>query len=105
MDKDGDNLRQLTQNIDYDINDPRWSPDGKWIAYSCRAGRDEDKQPDSDIWVIASDGSNKVFQLTSNGSSDTSPAWDRNGSTIYFRSNRGGSWNIWKFDIRPAVLQ
>jgi Tol biopolymer transport system component len=105
MDKDGDNVRQLTQNYGYDIADPKWSPDGKWIAYSCRAGHDEDKQPDSDIWIIASDGSNKNIQLTTNGSCDTSPAWDRNGTTIYFRSNRGGTWNIWKFDIRPTVLQ
>jgi dipeptidyl aminopeptidase/acylaminoacyl peptidase len=105
MDKDGDNVRQLTQNFDYDIADPRWSPDGKWIAYSGRAGKDEDKQANSDIWVIASDGSNRTFQLTSNGSCDTAPAWDRNGTTIYFRSNRGGAWNIWKFDVRANVLQ
>jgi dipeptidyl aminopeptidase/acylaminoacyl peptidase len=105
MDKDGSNLRQLTQNNDYAIADPKWSPDGKWIAYSCLVGRDEDQQPESDIWIIASDGSGKNVQLTKNGSCDTAPAWDRNGTTIYFRSNRGGTWNIWKFDIRPAFLQ
>jgi hypothetical protein len=105
MDKDGANLRQLTQNSDYSIADPKWSPDGKWIAYSCKVGRDEDGQADSDIWVIAADGSGKNIQLTKNGSADTSPAWDRNGTTLYFRSNRGGTWNIWKFDIRPTVLQ
>jgi Tol biopolymer transport system component len=105
MDKDGDNVRQLTQNYDYDISDPKWSPDGKWIAYSSKAGKDEDHQPDADIWVIAADGSNKNYQLTQNGSCDTSPAWDRSGTAIYFRSNRGGTWNIWRVDIRPDVLQ
>jgi hypothetical protein len=105
MDKDGGNLRQLTQNNDYSIADPKWSPDGKWIAYSCKAGKDEDQQSESDIWIVAADGSGKNIQLTKNGSCDTSPAWDRNGTTMYFRSNRGGNWNIWKFDIRPAVLQ
>lgn len=105
MDKDGDNVRQLTQNYDYDIADPKWSPDGKWIAYSSKAGKDEDHQPDADIWVIAPDGSNKNYQLTQNGSCDTSPAWDRSGAAIYFRSNRGGSWNIWRVDIRPDALQ
>lgn len=104
MDKNGDNPKQLTQNHGFDIADPRWSPDGKWIAYACRQGKDEDQQPNSDIWVIAVGGSNRNIQLTRNGSCDTSPAWDRNGSTIYFRSNRGGTWNIWKFDLRPNIL-
>jgi hypothetical protein len=105
MDKDGGNRRQLTQNYEYDIADPRWSPDGKWIAFSCKAGKDEDKQPESDIWIIAADGSGKSIQLTQNGSCDTSPAWDRSGTSIYFRSNRGGVWNIWRVDIRANVLQ
>jgi dipeptidyl aminopeptidase/acylaminoacyl peptidase len=105
MDKDGDNRRQLTQNIEFDIAEPRWSPDGKWIAYSCKAGKDEDKSPESDIWVIAADGSGKSIQLTQNGSCDTSPAWDRSGAAVYFRSNRGGTWNIWRVDLRPNVLR
>ena len=36
-------------------------------------------------------------QLTTNGSLDDCPCWDRKGEYIYFRSNRGGVWNIWRF--------
>lgn len=103
MDPNGGNLTQLTQNTTYDILDPRWSPDGQWIAYSSMETKDRDGKGESDIWVIAANGSKKI-QLTRNPSFDGSPAWDRNGKTIYFRSNRGGYWNIWKFDVQPKVL-
>jgi VCBS repeat-containing protein len=110
MDKDGGNLRQVTQSNGFAITDPRWSPDGKWIAYASTEGTttealEQDRQPSSHIWVVSSDGSNKRIQLTHSGSCDTSPAWDRSGAGIYFRSNRGGSWNIWKLGIRPNVLE
>jgi Tol biopolymer transport system component len=104
MDPNGSNLTQLTQNQKFDIADPRWSPDGQWIAYSSAEGKDSDGNANADIWVIAADGSPRRVQLTQNGSFDGSPAWDRNGKTIYFRSNRGGSWNIWRMDLRPGVI-
>jgi hypothetical protein len=108
MDKDGGNLRQVTQSNGFPISDPRWSPDGKWIAYTSTEGTtteaaDQDRQPNSHIWAVSADGSNKI-QLTHSGSCDTAPAWDRSGTGLYFRSNRGGSWNIWKLGIRPNVL-
>jgi Tol biopolymer transport system component len=104
MDPNGGNLTQLTQNEKFDIADPRWSPDGQWIAYSSTEGKDADGNHNADIWVIAADGSPRRVQLTQNGSFDGSPAWDRNGKIIYFRSNRGGSWNIWRMDLRPGVI-
>lgn len=105
MDKDGGNLRQVTQTVGFPISDAHWSPDGKWIAYACSQGKDEDNQSNSDIWVISADGSSRNIQMTHNGSCDSSPTWDRSGESIYFRSNRGGVWNIWKLDIRPNVLE
>lgn len=96
MNVDGSAETQLTQNTEYDVLNPSWSPDGKWIAYSSNEGFDSNKLRNYDIWLMASDGTKKT-QLTTNGSVDDFPCWDRTAESIYFRSNRGGSWNIWRF--------
>jgi Tol biopolymer transport system component len=36
----------------------------------------------------------KRTQLTMNKSYDDGPCWNRDGTWVYFRSNRGGAWNI-----------
>jgi Tol biopolymer transport system component len=96
MSSDGAEETQLSQNTDYDITDPRWSPDGKWIVYASNEGFDSQKLRNYDIWIMSANGSKRT-QLTTNGSQDDSPCWDFQGKTIYFRSNRGGAWNIWRF--------
>ena len=102
MSIDGASETQLTQNTDYDIIDPRWSPDGKWIVYASDEGFDSHNNRNYDIWLMTANGSQRT-QLTTNGSLDDSPCWDHEGKTIYFRSNRGGAWNIWRFQpILPA---
>ena len=55
------------------------------------------KEPNNDIWIMRADGSQKT-QLTTNGSDDVGPCWDRAGKFIYFLSNRGDAWNIWRFE-------
>jgi len=98
MDLDGGRETQLTQNVDYDIETtPRWSPDGKHLVFSSNEGLDSKKRQNPDIWMMTKDGSQKT-QLTTNGSQDDNPCWDAQGKFIYFRSNRGGTWNIWRFE-------
>jgi WD40 repeat protein len=97
MNPDGSEETQLTQNNEYDAENPAWSPDSKWIVFAANEGLDSQKLRNYDIWIMAADGSKKT-QLTTNGSWDDSPCWDYTGKFIYFRSNRGGSWNIWRFE-------
>jgi Tol biopolymer transport system component len=97
MDIDGGQETQLTQNDTCDIIEPRWSPDGKWIVFASNEGLDMNKRPNYDIWMMRSDGSQKI-QMTTNGSDDTGPCWDHTGKYIYFRSNRGALWNVWRFE-------
>jgi Tol biopolymer transport system component len=110
--------QELVQNDDFDYFDPHWSPDGKLIAY-CSPSRGKDlpedtkKEPNvkyhdaesehSFIWVMTADGQRSI-RLTRNESFDSNPVFDRNGRTIYFRSNRGGVWNIWKLDLTDAAF-
>jgi Tol biopolymer transport system component len=75
--------------------DPSWTPDGQWILYSSMEGVAPDGRPNLDIWIIAADGSEK-YQLTTNGSVDRYPLMDPEGGDLYFLSNRGESWGVWR---------
>jgi Tol biopolymer transport system component len=101
MNVDGSSETQLTDNTDYDVADPKWSPDGAWIVYASDEGLDSSQNHNYDIWLMAADGSRKT-QLTTNGSRDDAPCWNHQGDKIYFRSNRGGVWNIWRF--QPSLM-
>jgi Tol biopolymer transport system component len=100
MSIDGSEETQVSNNMAYDVCEGRWSPDGKKIIYASNEGVDSNGKKNFDIWVMDSDGTNKT-QLTTNGSHDDWPCWDREGKYIYFRSNRGGTWNLWRFE--PVV--
>jgi Tol biopolymer transport system component len=47
-------------------------------------------------------GANRT-QLTTNGSQDDKPRWDASGKHIYFRSTRGGTSNIWRFEMTASA--
>jgi dipeptidyl aminopeptidase/acylaminoacyl peptidase len=48
-----------------------------------------------EIYTITPEGSS-VRQLTKDSSTDSHPAWSRDGRWLYFSSNRSGSFEIWK---------
>jgi hypothetical protein len=100
MDIDGANETLLTQNTLYNCYQPSWSPFGDWVVYVSDEGLDTKGVGNNDIWAMKADGSEKT-QLTTNGSWDDCPIWSRD-DMIYFRSNRGGNWNIWRF--KPNVI-
>ncbi|MFN2502556.1 MAG: S41 family peptidase [Pyrinomonadaceae bacterium] len=62
------------------LSGPRWSPDGKWIAYS----KDEVSRT-SDIYLIASSGADKVpHKITFDAGEDYDPHFSNDGRKIYF---------------------
>ncbi len=65
-----------------------YSPDGKRIAYCQSEG------PNTDIWVMNSDGSN-ARRLTKDPSIDVSPTWSPDGTKIAFVSDRAGTPQIY----------
>lgn len=84
-------------------SNPCWSPDGRYILYTSREGRDNSGEPNEDIWMMTSEGTNPT-QLTTNGSTDQRPDVSPDGRFIYFVSNRGGSWAICRMEA-PAILK
>lgn len=74
---DGKNPVNLTQNQASE-NDPAWSPDGMYIAFSSdRTGTDE-------IYIMKYDGSDQK-QITKSAGSD--PTWSPDGKSIAYTSN------------------
>lgn len=92
-DADGGSVVQLTHFGQGQSGSPRWSPDGHQIAFDARP------TDHSDIYVIGADGG-APRRLTSEPSADIVPVWSTDGRWLYFGSNRGGDWQIWKM---PAV--
>ena len=100
MSDKGGTPQNLTNTPDVDEFDPAWNKDGSRLAFVSDRATDEDKRHNYDIWVLDVTKAEAPMQVTSNGSWDDSPAWDNTGENIYFRSNRGGDWNVWKAPIK-----
>lgn len=89
----------LTNNPDFDHFDPVWSKDGNKIAYVSDRGVDADGRHNYDIYSLDLLHPDKPTRLTTNGSWDDNPVWDPSGKYVYFRSNRGGNWAIWRVAV------
>ncbi|MGB7157699.1 MAG: PEGA domain-containing protein [Tepidisphaeraceae bacterium] len=91
--------QNLTNTPDVDEFDPTWSRDGSRVAFVSDRGQDEEKRQNLDIWMLNLDRPQQPVQITTNGSHDDCPAWDPSGQSMFFRSNRGGEWAVWKIDV------
>lgn len=72
---------------------PRWSPDGRWIAYTVRGAETR-----ASIWLVPADGG-APRRVTDDGENDWGGAWSPDGRFLYFSSDRGGSMNLWRVAI------
>jgi Tol biopolymer transport system component/DNA-binding winged helix-turn-helix (wHTH) protein len=89
---DGAALRQLTFNNGPITGSPSWSHHGNQILF--------DSRPDehSHIFSVPASGG-APRQLTFGNVNDIVPRWSADDQTVYFRSNRGGRWQIWRISI------
>ena len=100
MSDSGANPQNLTNTPDADECDPTWSRDGRRIAYASDRGMDREGRRNYDIWVLDLARPEQPIQVTVNGSVDDIPLFAPTGDAIYFRSNRGGEWGVWKVDLK-----
>jgi len=87
---DGTGMTKLTETPDRYVGSPRWSPDGRWIAFD---GQSPDGQ--MDIFVIDAAGGHPR-RITPYPSNEALPAWSGDGKSIYFCSNQTKRWEIWR---------
>jgi tricorn protease len=80
-DENGQAVQRVTVNRARDVYG-RFSPDGKWIAFS------SERNGNLDVFVIPSEGG-AALQLTSHSSDDVVLGWAPDSRAIVFSSNRG----------------
>ena len=85
---DGSGARRLTDFGGARVSAPRWSPDGRRLVVSARA------QGNADVFVVRPDG--EARQITMAVADDVAPSWSRNGQWLYFASDRGDTWQIYR---------
>ncbi len=80
-DENGQNIKRITANKARDVY-PRFSPDGKWIAFS------SDRNGNLDVYVIPSEGGT-AKQLTFHSADDVVTGWTPDSKAVLFASQRG----------------
>src|SRR5262249_22062628 len=93
---DGKSLIQLTQS-GHD-SEPKWAPDGKWIAFLSErknpAGKGDDSDSDKDkddevsqVYLI-SPGGGEAFAITQGEEDVHAFSWSANSQTIYYATRQ-----------------
>jgi Tol biopolymer transport system component len=90
-DATGGNPLQLT-HLEGISGKPRWSPDGNWIAFNSPV--DKRRQ----IFVVNPEGRN-LHLVTDGYYENIVPFWSWDGKSLYFTSDRTGSWQLWKHSL------
>lgn len=107
MNSDGTYTTQIMNILEGDCMSFSISPDGKKIAFSSNmniAGVKQEKITNNnyDIWLVNIDGAD-LTQLTTNKAYDGDPVWSADSKFIYFCSNRGMRWDIWRILVPKST--
>jgi tricorn protease len=101
VNEDGTNPQRMTVHPARDIN-PRFSPDGKWIAFS------SDRAGNQDVYIMPATGG-KAKQLTFHSANDLVVGWTPDSKRVVFQSSRGmmfpGIPNLYEVPINGDVEQ
>jgi serine/threonine protein kinase len=88
---DGSKPVQMTNGLGRRQGSPSWSPDGRWIAFNSQR---QDGQ--WGVYVMDAAGS-APRRITFGPSNEVMPFFSRDGKWLYFRSDRTGRSEIWRF--------
>ncbi len=95
----GGQARFLREIEGHEPGGGRFSPDGKFIAYSARS---EPDNVNHDLFLYSLGGQNTV-PLASHPSHDYLLGWTPDGSRILFASDRTGDFDLWILPIKKGM--
>jgi tricorn protease len=95
--ENGRNARRLTVHPAREMN-PRFSPDGSWIAFS------SNRNGNNDVYVMPVAGG-EPRQLTHHSAGDDALGWSPDGKAVVFSSNRGEEFtgNIYTVSVEGGM--
>ena len=76
-------VEQVTTG-DFDDSTPRWSPDGKRLAFVSRRGTDPDRENNSDIFAVDARAGAEPLRLTTWAGPDNTPVWSPDGTQVAY---------------------
>lgn len=99
VNEDGSNPQRLTVHTARDVH-PRFSPDGRWVAFS------SSRHGNNDVYVMSAEGG-EPRQLTYHSAADTVVGWSRDSQRIIFSSARGnpfpGIANLYEVAVTGGI--
>ncbi|HYE13644.1 MAG TPA: hypothetical protein VD968_04295, partial [Pyrinomonadaceae bacterium] len=93
----GGRAELLSGGVSWEVQ-PRWSPDGKWVAFT------SDRDGGDNIWVIGADGQNRRQVTKETNRLLNTPAWTPDGQYLLARKHwtdarSAGAGEIWMYHI------
>jgi Tol biopolymer transport system component len=103
MNDNGSGIRRLTNNTLSKDRDPRWSPDGKRIAFT-RYMDKERIQTSSELFIMDADGTDQK-RLTHNTVADGYPSWSPDGQYLTFTSKHNREYEVYVIELASTTTK
>jgi Tol biopolymer transport system component len=88
----------LQKAVGADAIQPAWSPDGRLLVYSSAVSGQDGRS----VWIAPVSGGDPI-RITEGSHTDWSPTWGPAGRHLYFSSDRGGAFDIWRMPVDPRT--